>query len=290
MINPVPRVAAIHALAGFGRASLTAVTPVLSTMGCQVCPFPTAVLSTHGGFKGCEKVDLTGAMGPYMDHWEHLCLSFEAVYTGFLASPVQIKIVEEFIRRFSSETQLVVVDPVLGDDGKVYGITDEAMIDGMRSLIRSAKLITPNLTEAAFLLQKQYATSITKDEIKTWLCELGELGPEMVIITSVPLDGFPATTAVAAYNKKDGRFWRVNCGYVPASYPGTGDIFTSVVTGSLLQGDSLPIALDRAVQFVSIAIRASFGYTFSNKEGVLLERVLNNLRAPVTASTYEIID
>ena len=181
------------------------------------------------------------------------------------------------------------VDPVLGDDGKVYGIVSPEMVSGMKRLIRHANIITPNFSEAAFLLEREYTESIEIDEMKEWMLGLSAMGPEMVIITSVPLEGHKDTTAVLAYNSRDGRFWRVNCSYVPAYYPGTGDIFTSVIVGSILQGDSLPIALDRAVQFVSIAIRASFGYSFSKKEGVLLERVLHNLRAPVTVSTYEIV-
>ena len=289
MRNPVPRVAAIHALAGFGRASLTAVIPVLSTMACQVCPFPTAVLSTHGGFPGYKKIDVTDSMGPFMEHWKELNIGFEAVYTGFLGSPGQIGKVEEFIQLFSEPGQYVVVDPVLGDDGKVYGIVSPEMIDGMKRLLKNADIITPNFTEAAFLLGKPYAQSIDIEEMKGWIADLASMGPETVIITSVPLEGHKEASSVLAYNNKDGRFWRVNCSYVPAYYPGTGDIFTSVIVGSILQGDSLPIALDRAVQFVSIAIRASFGYPFSKKEGVLLERVLHNLRAPVTISTYEVV-
>lgn len=289
MRNPVPRVAAVHALAGFGRASLTAVMPVLSTMGCQVCPFPTAVLSTHGGFSGYRKIDVTDSMEAFMSHWKELDINFEAVYTGFLGSPRQISTVERFIRMFSQEDQYVIIDPVLGDDGKVYGIVSPDMVAGMRELVQYARIITPNYTEAALLLGKEYSEALELETVKAWLLELSKMGPEVVIITSAPLNGHEGVSSVFAYNKKDDRFWRVNCSYVPATYPGTGDIFTSVIVGSLLQGDSLPIALDRAVQFVSMAIRATFGYTFSKKEGVLIERVLHNLRAPVTTSTYEIV-
>ena len=235
MRNPVPRVAAIHALAGFGRASLTAVIPVLSTMGCQVCPFPTAVLSTHGGFQGYRKIDVTESMEPFMKHWRELQVSFEAVYTGFIGSPGQIGKVEEFLRLFSEPKQYIVVDPVLGDDGKVYGIVSPEMVSGMKRLIRHANIITPNFSEAAFLLEREYTESIEIDEMKEWMLGLSAMGPEMVIITSVPLEGHKDTTAVLAYNSRDGRFWRVNCSYVPAYYPGTGDIFTSVIVGSILQ-------------------------------------------------------
>jgi len=290
VINPVPRIAAVHGLAGFGRASLSVVIPVLSTMGCQVCPFPTAVLSTHGGFPGYVKVDLTDSMREYMEHWKKLSVRFNAIYSGFLGSPAQIDMVRNFIKLFATEEQLVVIDPVMGDNGEVYGIIDFEMLEGMKEFIKAANIITPNFTEAAFLLGKEYPASVSIEEVKDWIFRLGEMGPKRVIITSVPLGETEASTAVVAYDRDDGRFWRINCSYVPAYYPGTGDIFTSVIVGSILQGDSLPIALDRAVQFVSMAIRASFGHTTPKQEGVLLERVLDNLRAPVTSSTYEIID
>jgi pyridoxine kinase len=290
MTNPVPRIAAIHGLAGFGRASLSVVIPVLSTMGCQVCPFPTAVLSTHGGFPGYVKVDITDSMQEYMEHWEQLEVRFDAIYSGFLGSPIQIEMVGRFIDAFAEEDQLVVIDPVMGDNGKIYGIIDVEMLEGMKGFVNKANIITPNFTEAAFLLGKEYPESVSVEEIKEWIHRLGEMGPRRVIITSVPFGERDNSSSVVAFDRYDGRIWRINCSYVPAYYPGTGDIFTSVIVGSILQGDSLPIALDRAVQFVSIAIRASFGHTTPKQEGVLLERVLDNLRAPVTSSTYEIMD
>lgn len=291
MVNPVPRVAAIHDLSGFGRASLTVIIPVLSTMGIQVCPLPTAVLSTHtGGFEGYRIVDFTDHMVEFIDHWKSLDLTFEVIYSGFLGSPLQAAIVEKFISEFKNGGQLVVVDPVMGDNGKPYGPMGPEMITEMKKLVEMADVITPNYTEAAFLLDEPYNDYIDIETCKDWLRRLSDKGPDTVVVTSVPVPEAANVSSVVAYNKNDGRFWKVDCSYIPAYYPGTGDIFASVVVGSLLQGDSLPIALDRAVQFVSMAIRASFGYSTPSKEGVLLERVLSNLRAPVTASSYEIVE
>lgn len=286
--NPVPRTAAIHDLSGFGRSSLTVVIPILSTMGIQVVPLPTAILSTHTSeFTGYHYHDLTGELPKIIDHWKSLHIRFEAIYSGFLGSPEQVDIVDDFITSFRRDDQLIVVDPVLGDDGAPYGPIGEDMILRMGDLITRADIITPNITEAAFLLREECPGTLDRDTIKTWARRLADKGPSTVIITSVPSSD--KTTSVVAYNRTDGRFWEVQCSFVPAYYPGTGDIFTSVITGSILQGDSLPLALDRAVQFVSIAIRASFGHDMPNREGVLLERVLNNLRAPVTSSSYEIL-
>lgn len=290
MIQPIRRVAAIHDLSGYGKASLTVVIPILSSMGIQVCPLPTAVLSTHSKFKGFHIHDLTDAMVPIISHWKSLQLHFDAIYSGFLGSARQIEIVERFIQEFRTPDTLLVIDPVMGDDGKLYSTMDENMIRGMRRLVAQADIITPNLTELAFLIGEEYRTVLSESVLREWIRRAMELGPETVILTSVPQQGLPRRTAVLAYSKTDGRCWKVSCDYIPANYPGTGDAFASIITGSLLQGDSLPIALDRAVQFISFAIRATFGYQHDATEGLLLERVLNNLHAPVQVSSYELLD
>jgi pyridoxine kinase len=290
MKNPVQRIAAIHDLSGFGRASLTVVIPILSTMGVQVCPLPTAVLSTHSKFPDYHFVDLTDQMPAMIDHWKALGLEFDAIYSGFLGSHRQVDIVAGFIAHFRRPEQLVVVDPVLGDNGSLYGPLGADMVSEMRALITHANVITPNMTEAALLLDRAYDPRPSVARIKDWAVELAAKGPEIVIITSVPESAKGKQTAVVAYNHRHGRFWKVLCEYLPADYPGTGDAFASVVAGCLLQGDSLPIALDRAVQFISLGVRATFGHSYDTRQGILLERVLGNLRASVQISSYEILD
>lgn len=291
MKRTVSRLAAIHDLSGFGRNSLSVVIPVLSTMGIQVCPVPTAVLSTHtGGFEGYSFVDLTDSMEEFLAHWKKLGLEFDCIYSGFLGSPRQVDIIAKFIDDFSANDPLVVVDPVLADNGKLYDTMDQDMVEKMKNLIRKADLITPNFTEAALLLDEAYDLRIGEKEIKDWLVRLSDKGPRVVIITSVPASQGSKNTSVIAYNREDGRFWKVGCVYIPAHFPGTGDVFTSIVTGSLLQGDSLPLALDRGVQFITAAIRASYGYKYPEREGVLLERVLGNLNIPALISSYELLE
>jgi pyridoxine kinase len=291
MKNPVPRTAAIHDLSGFGRASLTVIIPILSNMGVQVCPLPTAVLSTHtGGFDNYSFTDLSDAMPAIINHWKELEISFDAIYSGFLGSSKQVEIVSEFIDDFSRPSQLVVVDPVMGDNGKPYATMTRELMLKMRTLVNKADIITPNFTEAAFLLDEPCREMVSESKAKEMLLRLSEMGPKTVILTSVPVPGKKSMSSVVAFDREDGRFWKVDCTYIPAHYPGTGDAFASVIVGSLLQGDSLPTALDRAVHFVSTAIRTSFGYSCPSREGVFLERVLPNLNAPVTASSYEILD
>jgi pyridoxine kinase len=288
--NFVPRVAAIHDLSGFGRSSLTVVIPVLSTMGIQVCPLPTAVLSTHSAFPDLHFRDLTDDLTPMIEHWKRLDLHFDAIYSGYMGSARQIDIVRKFIRDFNQSGQLVIVDPVLGDNGKLYRSFSAEMVDKMKELVCDANVITPNMTEAALLLDEPYTENLDEQELKDWVKRLAAFGPQTVIITSAPVTDKRGKTSVIAYNSTDNRYWKVVCDYLPASYPGTGDAFASVITGSLLQGDSLPIAIDRAVQFISMAVRATFGYNYQPSEGILLEKVLSSLNAPVQLSSYQLLD
>ena len=285
----VRRIAAVHDLSGVGRVSLTVVIPILSTMGFDVCPLPTAILSNHTQYENFTFLDLTDEMPAIIDHWEKLGVDFEAIYTGYLGSPRQIRIVADFIERFRTPDTLVVVDPMLGDNGRLYNkITDE-MVSEMRTLAARADVLTPNLTELFALLNEPFRSECTGDEGKAAITELTNSGPDTVIITGVPVQGKPNLTSVIARSRTDGRTWKVTCPYLPAHYPGTGDAFTSVITGSLLQGDSLPIALDRAAQFILQGIRATFGYQTDNREGILLERVLQNLSLPIQSATYELV-
>lgn len=285
----VRRIAAIHDLSGIGRTSLMAVIPILSTMGFNVCPLPTAILSNHSQYPDFSFLDLTEEMPRIIDQWEKLGVTFDAIYTGYMGSPRQIEIVCGFIERFRTADTLVVVDPVLGDNGHLYSKMTQEMVEEMRRLACRADVLTPNLTEAFALLDRPYKTDCTTEELKDLIAELSEMGPDTVIITGVPVPGQSGLTSVIARSKSDLRSWKVTCPYLPAHYPGTGDSFTSVITGSLLQGDSLPIALDRAAQFILQGIRSTFGYRMDNRDGILLERVLPNLNTPIQSATYELV-
>ncbi|WP_410208575.1 pyridoxamine kinase [Fusobacterium sp.] len=290
MTHLVKKVAAIHDLSGYGRASLTTIIPILSNMKIQVCPVPTAILSTHtGGYEGYSFMDLTDYMQKHIEHWKKLNLEFDCIYSGFLGSSKQVEIVEDFVDFFGEKAQLVVVDPVMGDDGKLYETMSEEMVKEMRKLIQKADIITPNYTEVVYLLGKEYHKNIGLEEIKKYLVELSTMGPKIVIATSIPENENhdKKTTSVLAYDRENNVFWRVSCKYIPASYPGTGDAYASVLIGSLLQGDSLPVAMERGVQFVSQCIMSSYGFNYPTREGVLLERALDLLKIPTVVTEYE---
>lgn len=288
MNKPVQKIAAIHDLSGIGRVSLSTIFPVFSSLGIQVCALPTAVLSSHTQYPGVRHLSLDDQMREFIKHWKELDVQFDAIYSGYLGNAGQIDIVRDFIDDFRQDNQLVVVDPVMADNGKLYTTFTNELVVEMRRLIEKAGVITPNLTEAAFLLDEPYNEDITLEEAKNWALRLADKGPDIVIITSVPEKG--NKTAAIAYHQRTERFWKVSIEYLPASYPGTGDTFTSVITGALLQGDSLPIALDRAVNFINIGVRATFGHDYDPREGIMLERVLHTLDGPVQSSSYQLLD
>jgi pyridoxine kinase len=269
---------AIHDLSGFGRAALTVVIPILSSMGIQVCPLPTAVYSTHGLFPGHTSVDLTDFLQECLRHWTTLDLKFDAIYSGFLGSVQQLEHLSGFLQQHATDHQLVVIDPVLGDHGKLYGVTDPGMVERMQHYIRVADLITPNLTEAALLLDELYHPEIQSEQVQEWCARLAEMGPKHVIITSVPMTKLSEHIAVMVYDHTTGSSSTIDCEMLPVNYPGTGDAFTSVIVGRLLHHDPLEVAVERAVQFMAHALRLTLAQATPVKEGILLEQVLDALR------------
>lgn len=283
------KIAAIQDLSGYGRASLTVAIPILSYMGFQVCPLPTAILSAHSEYEGFRSLDLTDFMEGFVAHWRELHLSFDAIYSGYLTSEKQMEIVERFFDEFKTDTNFILVDPVLGDHGALYPNITPNMVKGMRRLCSKAKIITPNLTEAAFLLGDDPSRDIDTAKAIQWGKALAELGPEQVLITSAPAEDSRKVSTLA-YNRMDQRTWRVAYDYIPASYPGTGDAFASVITGCVLNGCSLPEALDRAVYFINMGIKATFGYDHSPLDGMDQEKVLHYLNESLPYYRYELLD
>lgn len=262
------RVAAIQDISGLGRCSLTVVIPVLSAMGIQVCPVPTAVFSAHTGYSEFVMRDLTDFMKPALNHYQKMNTEFDCVYSGFLASSEQIDHCLEFFASYPNA--LKVVDPVMGDDGKAYATYTKELCSRMSELVAVADIITPNLTEAAILLGEDYPERpMTNSEAKSWLVKLSNQGAKIVVITSVQLsDGGMHTIG---YDKENNSFWKIKNDYVPAHYSGTGDMFASVLIGSVLKGDSLPIAMNRASAFTELNVKTTYSYQQHWTEGLMLE-------------------
>lgn len=257
MRRPPKTVAAIHDLSSFGRCALSVIMPSLSAMGAQVVPVPTALLSTHtGGFENMYFLDLSRSMEPIADHFDELGLTFDSIYTGFLGSAEQIDIVSDFIKRFSRRDTVVMVDPVMGDDGELYSTYTDEMRDRMSELCKLADIITPNLTEACFLAGIDYTDTEAMDEqeAKAFADGLSRslltLGCKKIVITGVAHSHTKFGTYGYDAEKR-------SCGYmysvdrVRRSYPGTGDLFSSVLLGGVLRG----YEFDNVLRFASDYVR-----------------------------------
>lgn len=271
------RVLAVHDLCSFGRCSLTAAIPVISAMGMQVCPLPTAFFSNNLTYGEFTFHDFTDKMTGFMDRWEKLGFRYDAVYSGFLASVEQIEVVRDAARRFGShEESLVVVDPAMGDDGKLYPVFGPEYVDAMRTLVKEATLITPNFTEACFLLNEPCdMTPPSGDKLRAMTEKLAALGAKQVVITSVPAG--ENEIKVVSFDSVAGEYAERTTPRIPFTTCGTGDLFTSVVTGALLRGETLATASALAMRFVSRVMEFTLASGSDPREGVIVEPCLKEL-------------
>lgn len=274
---PTPRVAAIHDMSGFGRCSLTVAIPVLSAMGVQCCPLPTAYLSTHtGGFTGYTFLDMTDEMPKTAAHWAELGIHFDAVYTGFMGSEAQMDIVADFVRTFRrDDTTVFVCDPVMGDHGKIYKTYTPAMCAGMTRLAEMADVIVPNFTEAAVLLGEDYSFhALAQDEAgcRSIVERLSRNGERSVVLTGVSLR--KGEIGVCLYDRAGGGTEFLFDEFVGKEFHGTGDVFASVLTGALVQGKPLREAVRLAEAFVRECAKQTMPQKLPAREGVDFEPVL----------------
>lgn len=274
-----PEVAVIQDLSGFGRCSATIALPVLAAMGNRCETLLTAYLSAHTAYPSSDRavfLDLTEEMTRCSDHWLQLGASFEAIYSGFLGSERQIDVLRAFIARFRRPNTLVLVDPVMGDHGKPYSTYTPALCQRMGVLAEQADIITPNLTEAALLLEEPYeAVPSGEAGMAAWLERLSLGGRRSVVITGVSLsDG---EVGAGCWDRETGRVSFSQARQEPAHFPGTGDLFASVLLGSLLKGAALPQSAERAVTFVQTCAAATLELGTPILDGVQFEPLLRLL-------------
>jgi len=261
----IPTCAAFHDLCCYAKSSLTVVIPTLEVMGVEVCPLPTALLSTQtDGFDHYHFEENTESLVKILKHWDYLDLGFDAIYSGFLGSHEQVNLVLRFIeKQRSKHASLVVVDPVLGDAGKAYAPVDEKLINEMRTLVQEADLITPNTTEAALLLNRPMQKDFTKEEILSWAKELSQTIGSSVVITSVPLGDEHAVAYCHA-----GFCSLVYYEKLAASYPGCGDLFASMMTGFLINKVPFQTAVEKSVAYSFLAIDRTLKAGYERRHGI----------------------
>ena len=283
--NYTPRVITVNDLSGFCRVSLTESISILSAMGVEVCPLPTAVLSTHTyHFQDYTFCDLTDEMPKILDHWLNLGIEFNGICTGYLGSSRQIEILSKFIKAEKKPGFLTVIDPVLGDNDlsdaeTVYYDRMNDLLCSMKEYVKLADVITPNLTEACLLLDRKYPQKpLPQGEIKELLYALSEFGPKKIAITSVMCD--ENKMCVGVLDGETGEIAFPDCGYVNRPFHGTGDIFAAVLTGGLLRGKSMIEASQLAVDFIKAAIAQTLTYPgIPIQHGAVFEPILSKFFA-----------
>ncbi len=264
------RVAAIHDLSGLGRCSLTAAIPVLSALGVQACPVPTAVLSDQTGFPEYFMADGTAWIDRFTEYWQRCDMTLDGIFTGFLANETQVDGIERLIAAFRTGNTLVLVDPVMGDEGRIYATYTPGMCRRVAALAETADVITPNLTEACFLAGEKYADYAAAPPSKA--AQLAERltldGRRQVIVTGVHHDGY-------VYNIAAGKeTFSVRGHLLRGHFSGTGDLFSSVICGCGVQGFSWREATEAAADFVVAALEKTQG---APEHGVEFEECLSLL-------------
>ena len=283
MTNQEPkRVCAIHDLSAFGRCALTVVIPTLSALGIQTIPLPTALMSTHtGGYEDIHIRDLTEDMRPMAAHWKKLGVRFDSIYSGFLLSPEQGHIISDIIDDFRTDGTLVLVDPVMGDDGELYSTCTAELREVMAHLCGKADVITPNLTEACILTHTPYPHGgfSSEEEAGAFAASLLSALSALCGVTAITGieyteggEGFVMTACADGTNAKF--FPQAKVG---ASYPGTGELFASVLLGLMLDGKAFFDSAEYAGRFVSETITLSHGVIAEPRHGTALESALGRL-------------
>lgn len=271
-MQEIKKVAVINDLSGVGRCSLTAAIPILSTLGAQCCPIPTAILSNQTDFESFTFLDLTDELKAYTNSISELNIKFDCIYSGFLGSLKQIDIVYNFIDK--NKEALIVVDPVMGDNGSLYDTFTYEICERIKELIKYAHIITPNLTEACILTGINYTKNKTKEEILNIAELLGEIGPEKIIITGVVIEN---DLCNVYYNSKNKEIFINKIKYINESYSGTGDLFTSIIIGLLLNNHSIEYSITKAGEFLYNVIKYTFDKKTNPKEGIMFELFLKEL-------------
>ncbi len=273
--NNQKKIAVINDLSGFGRCSLTVSMPIISYLGIQCCPVPTSVFSNHTGFAEFFFDDYTRHMEEYIDKWHKLGLKFEGISSGFLGSIEQIGMVIRFVEEFRSGRTKVIIDPVMGDHGKIYATYTEEMCREMQHLVAYADIITPNLTECCRLTGTPYKESgWKKKELFDMAQALFAQGPDKVVITGIPQGEF-----IANYVMEKGQEPKMlRTHRVGTERSGTGDVFAAIIAADAVNGVAFDRSVKKASGFVKKCILKSVEMEIPQTDGVCFEEILYSLK------------
>ena len=273
------RILTIQDISCLGRCSLTVALPIISAMGVETCIIPTAVLSTHTMFPGFTFRDLTDEIKPITEHWKENQIDFDALYTGYLGSIEQVDLVMGVFEDFKKEDNLIVVDPVIGDNGRIYPVLSMEFAREMTKLCQKADIIVPNLTEAALMTGREYRENYDENYVKDMLKALAELGAKINVLTGI---GFSENElGIMGYHSEEDRFFSYFNKKYPVLCHGTGDIYASTCVGALMNEKSVEESFAIAVDYISEIIRLtemdhdkrSYGVNFEQAIPYLIERL-----------------
>lgn len=268
------RIAVINDVTGFGRCAAAVAQPIISAHKIQCCVLPTAILSTHTGFPNFFLHDFTPYMEIYMDQWKKQGIIFDGISTGFLGSKEQIGLVIHFFELFKKSNSLVIVDPVMGDYGRLYSSYTEDMCQEMKRLLPYADILTPNLTEACRLLDIDYHNIKSSDtELEKIAEALSERGPQKVVITGIQKNN---TITNFLYEKGKGHN-KIIVKKIGEDRSGTGDIFSSILSANLINGVDFYTSVKKSTDFINKAIGFTVKLDIPVYEGLCFEEFLTEL-------------
>lgn len=279
------KIALINDLSGFGKCSLTAAIPVISCLGVQACPLPTAILSAQTGFPSYYCDDYTDKMKEITKEWKKMDISFDGIYSGYLGSAAQINNVLHFLEEFQTKDTLYLADPVMGDNGHHYSIFTDNLQKGMKTLTRKANVITPNLTELCILADVDYEKLVSHSNKQDFFKRIEEVGHTLLTQAeskqTILVTGIIRSDEEQAYMgnfaiSEEGSFYH-ETHFTGKSYSGTGDLFASVIAGNLVQGHSIENAVKKAAAFLQPAIEEATNENIDRNHGVHFEKYLNLL-------------
>lgn len=273
--NRQKKIAAINDLTGFGRCALTVALPVISHMKIQCCPVPTSILSNHTGYEEYFFDDYTSQLPEYLNMWKKLGLTFDGIMSGFLGSEKQIEIVRQFIQQFRKKDTLVIIDPVMGDHGKLAGTYTKQMCLEMRKLVTLADIITPNLTEACQLTDTPYKDGGWKrTELLVMAEKLKQMGPDKIVITGIPQGEFIGNFMYQVGEQP--RLFRTH--RAGTERCGTGDLFAAIIAADAVNGVAFDVSVRKASLFVKKSLILSMEMGIEQKNGVCFEEILHTLK------------
>lgn len=278
-MEKLPLIAAVNDMSGFGRCSLTVALPVISAMGMQCCPLPTAILSNHTGYASCHFNDLSEGMDEYISEWGKLQLKFDGIYTGFLANAGQVDKVMGFVKQYAKPDIIRLIDPVMADNGKLYSTCDAHLCEEMAKLVSLATITTPNLTEACLLAGwdihnvMSLKSTVKRDAVYAIAEAIAKTGPQQVVITGMEI----AEGMVENVVYDNGKTYSVSSPKVERQFAGTGDLFASVLFGHLVRGSSLKAALGVTTAFVYETTQYTYECDSPATDGIIFEPFLRKL-------------